>query len=211
MEINEDIVDNYIEDRETQEFEEEEQEVYREEVMLALMKLGKHLEEKKEESLAMSNREKWQAKPVTGESAKGKETGKYLHDQEEDLLQNVQSLDISQKEISIQNQQRQKVSYPDDWIDRYVSGQEQPNTSKTERSYQSSVQLECYNGSPMEWFKWIGLYKVKVHESNMRIEEKLARLNQWFPTSSLFRLSRLVSIKLVPIIKSKKDSYFGNV
>ena len=41
MEINENIVDNYIEDPETQEFEEEEQ--YREELRLIVGKFRKHL------------------------------------------------------------------------------------------------------------------------------------------------------------------------
>ena len=70
-----------------------------------------------EESLAMSSREKWQAKSVAGEN----ETGKSLLDQEDQKrLQNVQSLAISQKETPVQNQQRKKESYPDDWIDEYV-------------------------------------------------------------------------------------------
>ena len=106
---------------------------------------------KKEESLAMIN-----AKPIAGESAKGKELEKYLLDRKEDLSQKVQSLAINQKEIPVQDQQKQKESYPDDWIDRYVSGQDQLNASKAERGYQNTVQLEYYNGSPMEWFKWIG-------------------------------------------------------
>ena len=65
MEINGHIVDNYIEDPETQTFEEEEQEIYR----AALSLVRKHLKGRRhekssdeEESLAMSNREKWQAK-----------------------------------------------------------------------------------------------------------------------------------------------------
>ena len=41
MEINENIVDNYIEDPETQEFEEEEQEIYKEELSLIVGKLRK--------------------------------------------------------------------------------------------------------------------------------------------------------------------------
>ena len=80
-----------------------------------------------EESLAMSNREKWQAKPVAGKSAIAEEPEKYLLDRKEDLLQNVQSLAINRKEFSVQDQQKQKESYPDDWIDRYVSGQDQLN------------------------------------------------------------------------------------
>ena len=63
--INENTVDNYIEDRETQEFEEE-PEIYREELKLVVGKLRKHLKGRRheessdeEESLAMSNKEKW--------------------------------------------------------------------------------------------------------------------------------------------------------
>ena len=61
MEINEDIVDNYIEDSEMQEFEEEEQEIYREDVLLAVEQLKRHLKRRRdekssdeEESLAMT-------------------------------------------------------------------------------------------------------------------------------------------------------------
>ena len=133
---------NYITNIEDQEKEGDLHIKYEEDVILVVASFNEHLEERIEEkSSAMSNREKWQAKPVAGESAKGNETGKYILDQEEDLLQNVQSLDISQKEISVQNQQRQKESYPDDWIDRNASGQDQLNTSNAERGYQGSVQL----------------------------------------------------------------------
>ena len=110
LEINENIVDNYISDPERQEFEEEEQEIYREELRVVVGKLRKHLKGRRheessdeEETLAMSNRKKWQAKPVAGENAKGKEPEKYLLDREEDLFQNVQSLAINQKEISVQD------------------------------------------------------------------------------------------------------------
>ena len=41
IEINENIVDNYIEDPETQEFEEEEQEIYKEKLNLIVRKLRK--------------------------------------------------------------------------------------------------------------------------------------------------------------------------
>ena len=68
--------DNYIEDPETQKFEEEEQEIYREELRLVGGKFRKHLKGRRheesseeEESLAIRNREKWQAKPVAGKSA----------------------------------------------------------------------------------------------------------------------------------------------
>ena len=132
---------NYITDIEELEKEGEKHLKYEESVIFVVADLNEHLEERKEESLAISNRDKWRAKPIVRESAKSNETGKYLQDQEEDLLQNVQSLDISQKEISVQNQQRQKESYPDDWIDRYASGQDQLNTSNAERGYQGSVQL----------------------------------------------------------------------
>ena len=138
---------NYITNIEDQEKEEDLHIKYEEDVILVVASFNEHLEERKEEkSSAMSNREKWQAKPVAGESAKGNETGKYILDQEEDLLQNVQSLDISQKEISVQNQQRQKESYPDDWIDRNASGQDQLNTSNAERGYLvSNSSLTCQN------------------------------------------------------------------
>ena len=95
---------------------------------LVVGKLRKHLKGRRheesldeEESFAMSNREKWQARPVAGESAKGKEPEKYLLDREEDLLQNVQSLAFNQKEISVQDQL---------------------NTSNGERAYLNTVQLE---------------------------------------------------------------------
>ena len=113
-------------------------------IKLVVASFNEHLEERKEESLAISNRDKWRAKPIVRESAKSNETGKYLQDQEEDLLQNVQSLDISQKEISVQDQLK---------------------TSQVERGYQGSVQttLNCYDGSPMKWLSWIGLYKPLLH------------------------------------------------
>ena len=87
----------------------------------------------------MSKREKWQAKSFVEERAKGNKTGRSLINPEEDLLQNVKSLAISQDKIPVQNQQRQKKSYPDDWVDEYVSGQDQLTTSKAEKVYQSSI------------------------------------------------------------------------
>ena len=93
--VSENLMHNYITDIEELEKEGELHIKYEE----VVGELEEHLEERKEGSLAMSNRKKWQAKPVAEESAKGKETGKYLLDQEEDLLQNVQSLDISRISI----------------------------------------------------------------------------------------------------------------
>ena len=112
-EVSENLMYNYITEIEESEKEGEKHLKYEESVILVVADLNEHLEERKEESSAISNREKWQAKPVAGESAKGNETGKYLLDREEDLLQNVQSLAINQKEISVQEQQKQKESYPD--------------------------------------------------------------------------------------------------
>ena len=116
----------------------------------------------------MSKREKWQAKSFVEERAKGNKTGRSLINPEEDLLQNVKSLAISQDKIPVQNQQRQKKSYPDDWVDEYVSGQDQLTTSKAEKDSQGSIQLECYDGSPIEWFCWIGLYQALVHDTGKR-------------------------------------------
>ena len=101
----------------------------------------------------------------------------------------MQSLVISLKKTSVQNQKRKKETYPDDWIDEYVSGQDQLKTSKAEKSGQG------YDGSPMKWYRWIGLYQATIHDTNMRTAEKLAVL-QHIASGTLFnlRLSFLICL-----------------
>ena len=93
IKINENLVDNYIEDPETREFEEEEQEIYQEDVLLAEEYFEKYMEKE------------WQAKPVAGEDETGKSRLRNILDQEEDLMQNVQSLAKKlTKMATVQNQ-----------------------------------------------------------------------------------------------------------
>ena len=107
--ISKNLLYNYITDIEEQEKEGEKHFKYEEDVIFVVAAVDEYIKEE-EENVAISNREKWQVKPVAGE----KETETYLLDREEDLLQNAQSLAISQEEISVQDQQRQKESYSDD-------------------------------------------------------------------------------------------------
>ena len=65
---------NYITDIEELEKEGEKHLKYEESVIFVVADLNEHLEERKEESLAISNRDEWHAKPIVRESAKSNET-----------------------------------------------------------------------------------------------------------------------------------------
>ena len=68
-----------------------------------------------------------------------------------------------------------------------MSKKDKLKTSKAERGYQGSIQttLERFDGSLMELFRWIGLYKALVHDTDNTVAEKLATLQQDLITLAL--------------------------
>ena len=62
---------------------------------------------------------------------------------------------------------------PDDWIDRYVQGIKLPDKCIRERP---SIPLSQYDGSSLNWFKWIGMVEAIVHNTSMLPAEKLTML-----------------------------------
>ena len=66
---------------------------------------------------------------------------------------------------------------PDEWIERYVLGFDAaPHYDGRGERSQVKVELECYDGNSLRWFRWIGLFKALVHDVRVTASEKLAIL-----------------------------------
>lgn len=75
--------------------------------------------------------------------------------------------------------EKEKEFAPDDWIDVYYAGEEEPQYwSNYDRGSSVRVELECYWGLALEWFHWIDLFRCLVHMTNKSPAEKLAILKK---------------------------------
>ncbi len=67
---------------------------------------------------------------------------------------------------------------PDEWLGDFINGfevEEQP-ASEQYRGGAVRVELATFDGSPLEWFSWIGIFKALVHDARRSPDEKLAIL-----------------------------------
>ena len=67
---------------------------------------------------------------------------------------------------------------PDDWIGDFINGveEEEQFSNDYQRGGAVKVELATFDGSPPEWFSWIGIFKALVHDARRSPEEKLAIL-----------------------------------
>ena len=70
---------------------------------------------------------------------------------------------------------------PDDWIERYYEGNLEPTLSSDGGRAAVQVTLEQYDGKPLNWFRWIDLFRVLVHERRISPTEKLGVLVNSLP------------------------------
>ncbi len=64
---------------------------------------------------------------------------------------------------------------PDEWIDRYVAGQELP-LDPTVQSSGSSSSPEPFSGRALDWFAWAEMFYATVHHTRRSVAEKLVCL-----------------------------------
>ena len=68
---------------------------------------------------------------------------------------------------------------PDYWIDDYAAGMELARNNVDNRSGTAvKINLEPYDGSALNWYSWIELFKSLVHNTGHTPGEKLAILQR---------------------------------
>ena len=62
----------------------------------------------------------------------------------------------------------------DECIDRYLQGRATPRPTEGKGNSIVKINLPTYDGSPLQWYTWIDLFKALIQDTNISAAEKLA-------------------------------------